>query len=233
MKKGLILLSLGITAATSLFSLSAWSFGETVNAADAADLLSRVSSGGVDASYDAALILQYTVGLIDRFPIEESPVIPTPEATKRQLPAETLELASTHVPTASPEPALTAAPAAEKTEPTATPHIHTWVTEAVPEVGHYESRLTGYEDGDPIYEIESVWIGSASVCNVCGAEYTHAGGISDHFLETGHSGYHAKDLYETHEVITGYKQVPVYADVWIVDIPTSTRTYCSGCGEEK
>ncbi len=111
--------------------------------------------------------------------------------------------------------------------------MHSWVTESIPETGHYESRLTGYKDGDPIYETESVWIGSANVCNVCGAEFTYTGGISDHFDSTGHNGYHSKDLYETRQVLVGYEQVPVYEDVWVIDTPASSRTYCSGCGIEK
>lgn len=108
--------------------------------------------------------------------------------------------------------------------------MHTWVTETIPEEGHHEQQLSGYRDGEPIYDIESVWIGSASVCNVCGAEYTYAGGISNHFDETNHNGYHSKDLFETQVVIVGYEQIPIYEEVWIVDTPASSRTYCSDCG---
>lgn len=200
MRKGILCLGLMAAAVIGLFSLSAWAVKEPVTAADATSILSRLSDGtdneSIASGCDAALILQYVVGLIDHIPVEEQPDVPEDD----------------------PEPE---------------PHTHTWITDETPEVGHYESRLTGYEDGEPIYDIESVWIGSVNVCNACGAEFSFPGEISDHFNETDHNGYHAKDLYETHEVIIGYKQVPVYADVWIVDIPASTRTYCSVCGEEK
>lgn len=93
--------------------------------------------------------------------------------------------------------------------------------------------MTGYKNEDPIYDTESVWVGSTFVCNACGAEYSYAGGMSDHFDATDHNGYYAKDLYETRQIITGYEQVPVYEDVWVVDTPASSRTYCSGCGMEK
>ena len=266
MKKGTILAGLMTAAAISLLSLSAWASKETVSAADAADILSRLSdssdSGGSVSGYDAALILQYVVGLIESLPDEKTPAIPMPEATVLPAAAETPEpsaspstaampeASAAPIPTAEPIsiPDATAEPADEpepmpagktfdtlEPMPSETPisHAHTWVTETIPEVGHYENVFTGYEDGEPIYDTESVWIGSAAVCNVCGAEYTYAGGISDHQLETGHNGYHAKDLYETSVVIVGYEQVPVYSEKWVVDVPAGTRTYCAGCGLEK
>ena len=172
---------------------------------------------------------------------EQEPSAPAALASTK-APASTVGPASAPVTTAKPAatsaPATTAKPAATSTAtatpaPTATPHTHTWITEEVPGSGHYESRFAGYADGEPIYDIESVWVGSASVCNVCGAEYTYAGGISEHQVETGHNGYHARDIYETNEVIVGYEQVAVYEDVWVIDTPDSSRTYCSDCGAEK
>ena len=150
----------------------------------------------------------------------------TPRSTATPAPAPTLTPKPT--PTATPKPTATQKPAA-----TPTTHTHSWVTESIPETGHFESRLIGYKDGDPIYDTESVWVGSANVCNVCGAEFTYAGGISDHFDETGHNGYHSRDLYESRSALVGYEQVPEYEDIWIIDTPAFSRTYCSDCGVEK
>ena len=82
MKKHSILVVLLIAAAVSLFSLSVWASGKTVNANDAAGILKLVSESGESSSvtgYDAALILQYCVGLIDDMPA----VDPTPASAPK------------------------------------------------------------------------------------------------------------------------------------------------------
>ena len=73
----MILAGLMTVAAIGLIPLSALASGENVSVVDAAAILSHVSekagSGNSSAGYDAALILQYTVGLIDHLPIVEPP----------------------------------------------------------------------------------------------------------------------------------------------------------------
>ena len=110
---------------------------------------------------------------------------------------------------------------------------HNWTTESVTEQGHWESQITGYTDGDPLYEWQDVWVGSYAVCNACGQQFTDGWSLSSHQIEAGHNGDHSAPRYESQYVLVGYEQVPVYGDVWVIDTPASTRTYCTRCGLEQ
>lgn len=171
----------------------------------------------------------------------------TPKPTATPTPAPTAKPAATPKPTeTTPKPAAptatpkpTAKPATPTPAPTATPHTHDWQpVYATRDVTTYttESQISGYKDGEPIYETQKTWKGNKLVCLTCGYETTDGGAWADHALETGHGGYTNERIYEYTDVIVGYEQVPIYEDVQVPH--TAKEDYldhyeCSGCGATK
>ena len=107
-------------------------------------------------------------------------------------------------------------------------HTHTWVTETVPEQGHYENRQTG-----TVTVVDSAaWTETTPgyyQCVSCGATFSSGEEADIHSLDVCGSGYrYVGGQSISHPAVT--HEEAVYGDVWVVDVPASTRTYCSECG---
>ena len=130
-----------------------------------------------------------------------------PTQTTPPAPADTTAPVETDVPPVVTDPPVeTEAPPVDITPVPVTdpPHEHTWVTETIPESGHYETQWTGST---------TVTVGYTTVTDVEG--YTDEDG-NWHDAIT-----HQEPITETQDI---------YENVWVVDSPASSRTYCSVCG---
>ena len=108
---------------------------------------------------------------------------------------------------------------------------HNWVTETVSEEqGHYESQQTGTRT---VVDSEG-WnehVPGYYECLRCGQTFANGEDVADHCAEEG-GGYHYVYSYDIWHPASTHEEA-VYEDVWVVDTPASTRTYCSVCGAVK
>lgn len=113
----------------------------------------------------------------------------------------------------------------------ATPHVHTWVTETVPD-GHYEYQKTGTREvqiGTRTVVDSEAWDEWEISCLGCGKIYSSPEEFDEY--DSCDSGYIVYDIYYHHDAVTHeepvYETQDIYEDVWIDTSYTIER--CTGC----
>ena len=112
-------------------------------------------------------------------------------------------------------------------------HTHNWITKQINEIGHMEQVFAGYGK-EPIYETRRVY-----ECKVCKGVFNSYEEFDLHCgFSTGNWDFDnpcllAGSYFYDDKVKVGEKEVPIYEDRWVVDVPETTIHFCEICGVMK